>query len=300
MIDALWIPPVRLCLTVAAVICVCGAAVAGAAIEEDAGTPLEAAAEIAIAGVAAGDEAVDEMAEEIQEAKPTLLQLAARLGGDWFASLVDKPVNHKASVDRVVMGNRARGTAATTGRVTMRQLDGESSKERVVFLLTLTGRTASTTRSSQGPVQVRCRTTMPFRCDARVFFDGTRFTAEAASYEGTVQMRVDSIRVDAPLGRGLIRQIARRRVEETRGCAERIALARTRTRVTEAFDQNVAKHLVRLNQRIANMDLGEMFKKAVEEGELPAADDLAASAPSSETSSGETRTTASGGSSQVE
>lgn len=244
--------------------------------EDDPGSPLKAAAEIVIAGAVAGDAAVDVVADQIQEAKPTLLQICAQLGGDWFAGLVDKPVNQQSPVDRAVMGTRARGTARTSGRVTMQQLDAESTDKRVVFLLTLTGRTVSHTRSTQGPVQVHSESTMPFTCHVRVAFDGMRFTAEPASYDGTVQLRTRGVRVNARVGRRLIRRVAWRKIDESRPCAEQLALTQTRDRVTSSFDQCVADHLGRLNQRVADIDLGEMFRRAV--GPPPAPVDELASA----------------------
>ncbi|MCA9259555.1 MAG: hypothetical protein KDA61_10170 [Planctomycetales bacterium] len=232
--------------------------------EGEPGGPLATAAALVVASAQAGDEIVDSVADELQEAKPTLLQLAARFGGDWFASLVDRPVHEETAVDRVVMGTRAKGTAITDGRVTMEQLEAESDDHCVTFLLTLRGETVSRTRSTQGPVQVRCQSTMPFVATMRIQFDGERFSAGHVDYTGSVEMHVTSLKIDARRGRRLIRRVASRRIADRQACAEQIAYGQTRDRVVGSFQECVTSHLQKLNHRISKIDLGEAFKAVVQ------------------------------------
>ena len=226
--------------------------------------------DVAEVGSAAADDAVDEAAKPIAEIAPTLLQLAAKFGGDWFATLVDRPVRVSSPVARTVLGTRSRGTALTTGHVAMRQLEAESTELRVTFLLTLTARTVSNTVGTNGPVRVHSETTIPFTSTVRVWFDGKCFTAGEASFAGEARLRVTAVRSRKGLGSRLFKRIAWGRIDESRPCVEQIALDATRQRVVESYTKSVADHLAHLNQRVAKIDLAAQFREAALPASTPA------------------------------
>lgn len=173
--------------------------------------------------------------------------LYIEVDGPMLNRLVARPVNECSPLEDCILGTRIRGTGATRGSLRVTTLP---SYDRARLLFELSGTTRSNTTGVNGPVSIRSVGDTSFRATKIVELSNESFRVLPASVDATTRSRTQSVdKIGGGLGSRIVENIAKRRIAEKRGQADRIASSRAEGRVATRLNQQLESQIVDARRR---------------------------------------------------
>ncbi len=163
--------------------------------------------------------------------------------------LVNRSIDVRGNVDKMVLGAHVVGQSHTTGKVGIKTV---GNCEDASLKVTFEGQTTAFNVGYQGPAVVHNHTITNFSCTRKIVFDPEKgFVAEPCQITCDTQLVYDSIDSTRGglMGR-LVRRVANRRAGESHGEALAIAKRDNAKEVQEQFDANLDKQLVQTNRQL--------------------------------------------------
>lgn len=166
--------------------------------------------------------------------------------------LVTRPVSECAPLEDCILGTRIRGAGATSGRLRVSTVPSNSSAR---LLFQLSGSTRSNTVGVNGPVRIRSVGDTSFQATKVVELSDRSFRVLPASASATTRSRTRGVeKIGGGLGSRIVESIARKRVAEKKGQADRIAGGRAAGRIAgrlnEQLDQQIIEARRRYDERV--------------------------------------------------
>jgi hypothetical protein len=188
-----------------------------------------------------------------------------RISDELLDRMLAKDIDTNTPVDRCVLGTRAVGSAITKGHA---DVDPKPDPEEAAFRVLVTGSSNSRTVGRNGPAIIRSRTSTMWQVEKVVRFDKGKFITEPGVVRGSqTHMTPLGVGASVPGLRGMVvRRVARRRVEESRPTAERLADDFTRERVLKQVNESVDGQIAKLNSEIASRPLLEHLLPVLDTG----------------------------------
>jgi hypothetical protein len=177
---------------------------------------------------------------------PTPDAVHIRLGNAYLNRRFAREIDRTVPVRDTILGTPIRGTSDVDGDVTIVATPAE---ENGALLVKVRGVAHSRTVGTHHPVWIHSRSTTTFSGTKRINItpDGVKFLP--AEVTATSRSRPAGISTSLPRLRGRIaKNIATRRVEESRPQADRISAAHNRDRVARDIDRQVEKSLERTDK----------------------------------------------------
>lgn len=192
-------------------------------------------------------------ADDAKVAAPSR-HIIVRVSGEYFAPLIERPIDETLPVDEEILGVRAVGDARVQAQPVLILTD---DPRRAAFTVALSGKIDSRTTGRKGPVEIRSRSATQFTAIKRVAFEpGRGFVGQPAQIETQTDSRTERILPDrgGPLGRAIERR-AWLRVVQSRQAVEQIIRGKIELRIQDTFERLLAARLARVNwlaqQRLA-------------------------------------------------
>lgn len=164
--------------------------------------------------------------------------------------IVQRPVNETSPVRDCILGARVRGTANSSGVLSVRT---RPSSTHIALDLQLAGNIQSRTFSYKKPVRVGSTGSTNFVATKQLEINDERFRVLPASASAKTRTRTGSIKkTGGKFGHKLIERIARKKVAESKPQAEYIAARHAEVQVAEKFDRQVVEALYEARQNYDN------------------------------------------------
>ncbi len=196
-----------------------------------------------------GEAVVDELkkaAAATEEMPKPDFPLAIRISSQVFDRRINRDINRTTSVDRVLFGTHARGTAVTTGKYKVTIIP---SGDRALFLMSLKGSSVSKTVGTHDPVIIDTTTTTNFTARKLVAYDPDYgFYPGATEITSKTHSVTDNVRTNRTLGRRIILRQAHQQIESLKPRSNEIVRRDTEAEVRAKFDQAVDERLAELNK----------------------------------------------------
>ena len=144
--------------------------------------------------------------------------------------VVYRPVNEQDPVRDCILGTRVVGNATMNGVVTADLLPAIGS---VRMRVDLTGQINSANRGYNGPVVLRTSAVGNVNASRELYFNESGIRLEPTVVHATLNTQIDAIQHRLRL----VRRIARKKAAEQKPQADRIAMAKLKSRVGEKFTQ---------------------------------------------------------------
>ncbi|NOZ40002.1 MAG: hypothetical protein GXP24_07230 [Planctomycetes bacterium] len=176
--------------------------------------------------------------------------VSATVSSTALQQLAQRPVSDTTPVRDVILGARVRGTANSTGLLSVKTLPAD---DHIAVELQLAGNIQSHTFSFKKPVRVGSLGSTNFVATKQLQISDERFYVLPASASAHTQTRIRSVtKTGGNFGRRLIEKIARKKVAESKPQAERIAARHAERQVAEKFDRKVVDALYVARQNYDN------------------------------------------------
>ncbi len=155
---------------------------------------------------------------------------------------------HSSSVDRVVLGTHARGTAVCSGQVHGGLRDREDGVE---FVCNISGIVTSQTCGTNGPAIVAATSDTIYTAEKRILFDGRMLSSPPATISATTKVQITGIGSTTPrlLGR-VVKRVASRRAAESLPEAQEITRQLTMSELQHHIDSEFATRLASQNRKL--------------------------------------------------
>lgn len=155
--------------------------------------------------------------------------------------VAERPVQEQRPVRDVILGTRVRGTGATRG---MLRVSTQASAESALLEFRLSGTTHSSTLGVNGPACIRTAGETHFTGSKRIEITRAAFAASPARVEASTRSRTTGLgKRGGGFGERIVVAVARKRVEESRGCANAIASRKAERLVATDFNAQVEQQL---------------------------------------------------------
>lgn len=151
--------------------------------------------------------------------------------------LAQRPVSEVRPVRDFILGARIRGTAVSTGELTLRTLPSE---DNVTVELQIAGNVQSDTVGYRKPVKISNRGSTDFVATKQVHISDERFVAMPSTATAKTNNRTCSVKkTGGRFGTRLVERIAWKKVRESKSQGEYIASQRTKQKLTTKFDNDI-------------------------------------------------------------
>ncbi len=158
-----------------------------------------------------------------------------------------RPVSETQPVRDFILGARVRGTADSSGMLSLRTLP---SADHIAIQLQLAGNIQSRTASFKKPVRVNSLGSTDFLATKELEISDARFVVMPSAASARTKTRICSIRkTGGRFGRRLVERIARKKVAESKSQAERIGARHAEQKIATKFDGQVVEALYEARQK---------------------------------------------------
>ena len=178
----------------------------------------------------------EQQPETVSKIRSHYLQpnLVATISARLASRAAARQINRTLPVNDVILGTTIRGTAQTSGNISIRLLPNST---KIAAQVQLTGTALSTNTGWNRGVQVNSRGTTSIDARKVVYVDRHGIVTNAASAECSTQSQIDAICHD----RKLVRKIAWKKACESKAQAECIANGRAEARIRQELDSEVSQ-----------------------------------------------------------
>ena len=158
-----------------------------------------------------------------------------------------RPVSETQPVRDFILGARVRGTADSSGMLSLRTLPAE---DHIAIQLQLAGNIQSRTASFKKPVRVGSLGSTDFLATKELSISDARFVVMPSAASARTKTRICSIRkTGGRFGRRLVERIARKKVAESKSQAEWIGARHAEQKIATKFDGQVVEALYEARQK---------------------------------------------------
>lgn len=179
---------------------------------------------------------------------PAQVDVIVDASGHLVEEFVRRPVDKMGPICREILGTQIRGTGRTIGFTGATLIPNENS---AIIDLAVSGTTYSKTRGYNGPVIIHSQGTTNFTSSARVHFDGSKFWAAPAVAMAQTHTKTCDIQAKVFLPfRGIVKSVARRRIQKTKAEAEYISSRQAEGTYAENVDETVGEKVASANRAL--------------------------------------------------
>ena len=172
--------------------------------------------------------------------------VSAQVSSAALQQMAQRPVSETTPVRDVILGAQVRGTANSSGQLSLRTLP---AADHIAVELQLTGNIQSRTFSYKKPVRVGGLGSTDFLATKQLQISDERFVVMPAAASARTKTRIRSIKkTGGKFGRRLVEKIARKKVAESKPKAERIAARHAEKKIAAKFDNQVVEALYTARQ----------------------------------------------------
>ncbi len=172
--------------------------------------------------------------------------VSAQVSSAALQRMAQRPVSETTPVRDVILGAQVRGTAHSSGQLSVRTLP---AADHIAVELRLAGNIQSRTFSYKKPVRVSGQGSTDFLATKQLQISDERFVVMPAAASARTKTRISSIKkTGGKFGRRIVERIARKKVAESKPKAERIAARHAEKKITAKFDNQVVEALYTARQ----------------------------------------------------
>ena len=172
--------------------------------------------------------------------------VSAQVSSRALQRLAQRPVSETTPVRDVILGAQVRGTANSTGLLSLRTLP---ANDHIALELRLAGNIQSRTASFKKPVRVNSLGSTDFLATKQLQISDDRFIVMPAAASARTKTRVRSVKkTGGKFGRRIVERIAKKKVAESKSQAEYIGARHAERKIAAKFDNQVVEALYTARQ----------------------------------------------------
>ena len=165
----------------------------------------------------------------------------------FLSAAASRPISEPGKVRDCILGTTIRGTSYTTGSVDLHLVP---SKNRAVLEFISNGQVTSQNRGYNSPVVIRSTGYTDYHATKRVELSDPSFSVMPSTATATTRTKIHSVRSQrGGLFSGIISNVGRDRVYQSKRQAERIASRHAERRIRNEFDDELLKEVKDLRRQ---------------------------------------------------